>query len=155
MLGTSEGWSMSRLFHRASEPASQQASKPASQRAREPASQRSILKIVGCQYSNSIEWQRNLLRESAFVIFLLRRNVQLYIITYQTDKVQSTNDVNVYKSCDEYLYQGAFTHDVRFLGRQVGQAAADFTKQAYVVKYLIRVCRQVVQKCPKYIRRHM
>ena len=35
--------------------------------------------------------------------------------------------------------KGAFTYDVRFLGRQVGQAASDFTKQAYVLKYLIRV----------------
>ena len=35
--------------------------------------------------------------------------------------------------------KGAFTNDVRFLGRQVGQAASDFTIQAYVVKYLIRV----------------
>ena len=44
--------------------------------------------------------------------------------------------------------QGAFTYDVRFLGRQVGQAPSDFSKQAYVVKYLIRVGRQVknVQK---------
>ena len=38
-----------------------------------------------------------------------------------------------------YKYQGAFTYDVRFLGRLVGQAALDFTKKAYVVKYLIRV----------------
>ena len=30
-----------------------------------------------------------------------------------------------------------------WVGRQVGQAASDFTKQAYVVKYLIRVNRQV------------
>ena len=29
-------------------------------------------------------------------------------------------------------YQGAFIYDVRFLGRWVGQAASDFTKQAYV-----------------------
>ena len=29
--------------------------------------------------------------------------------------------------------QGAFTYDVRFLGSQVGQAASDFTKEAYVV----------------------
>ena len=39
--------------------------------------------------------------------------------------------------------QGAFTYEVRFLGRQVGQAASDFTKQAYVVKCLMRVGRQV------------
>ena len=39
------------------------------------------------------------------------------------------------------LSQGAFTYDVRILGRQVGQAASDFTKYAYVVKYLIRVGR--------------
>ena len=39
--------------------------------------------------------------------------------------------------------KGAFKYDVRFLGRQVGQATSDFTKQAYVVKYLIRVGRQV------------
>ena len=39
------------------------------------------------------------------------------------------------------LYKGAFTYDMRFLGRQVGLAASDFTKQAYVVKYLIRVGR--------------
>ena len=41
------------------------------------------------------------------------------------------------------LIKGAFTYDVRFLGRQVGQTESDFTKQAYVVKYLIRVGRQV------------
>ena len=29
--------------------------------------------------------------------------------------------------------KGTFTYDVRFLGRSVGQAASDFTKQAYVV----------------------
>ena len=37
-----------------------------------------------------------------------------------------------------YIHKGAFTYDVRFLGRQVGrqvgQAVSDFTKQAYVVK---------------------
>ena len=33
----------------------------------------------------------------------------------------------------------SFTYDVRFLGMWVGQAESDFTKQAYVVKYLIRV----------------
>ena len=36
--------------------------------------------------------------------------------------------------------QGAFTYDVRFLGkvgRQVGPTATDCTKQTYVVKYLI------------------
>ena len=38
-------------------------------------------------------------------------------------------------------YQGAFTYVVRFLDKQVGQAASDFTKYAYVVKYLIRVGR--------------
>ena len=27
--------------------------------------------------------------------------------------------------------KGAFTYDVRFLGRYVGQAASDFTKKAY------------------------
>ena len=37
--------------------------------------------------------------------------------------------------------KGAFIYDVRFLGRYVGQAASDFTKEAYVVKYLIRVGR--------------
>ena len=41
---------------------------------------------------------------------------------------------------------GAFTYNVRFLGRQVGQAASDFTKQAYVVKYLIRVGRSKMTK---------
>ena len=30
-----------------------------------------------------------------------------------------------------------------YVGKKVGQAASDFTKQAYVVKYLIRVGRQV------------
>ena len=39
--------------------------------------------------------------------------------------------------------QGAFTYDVRSLGRQVSRAVSDFTKQAYVVKNLIRVGRQV------------
>ena len=34
------------------------------------------------------------------------------------------------------------------VGRQVGQAESDFTKQAYVVKYLIRVGRQV-KNAPK------
>ena len=37
--------------------------------------------------------------------------------------------------------KGAFTYDVRFLGRQAGQDASDFIKQAYEVKYLIRVGR--------------
>ena len=41
------------------------------------------------------------------------------------------------------LSWGAFIYDIRFLGRQVGQAASDFTKQAYVVNHLIRVGRQV------------
>ena len=45
--------------------------------------------------------------------------------------------------------KGAFIYDVRFLGRQVGQTASDFTKQAYVVKYLIRVGRQV-KNTPNY-----
>ena len=48
-----------------------------------------------------------------------------------------------FKIFHKYLPQGAFTYDVRFLGRQVGQATSDFTKQAYVVKYLIWVGRQV------------
>ena len=34
--------------------------------------------------------------------------------------------------------KGAFTYDVRLLGRQVGQAESDFTTQACVVKYLIQ-----------------
>ena len=34
------------------------------------------------------------------------------------------------------------------VGRQVGQAPSDFTKQAYVVKYLIKVGRQV-KNAPK------
>ena len=42
-----------------------------------------------------------------------------------------------------HFLKGSFTYDVRFLGKQVGQAACDFTKQAYVVKYLIRIGRQV------------
>ena len=42
------------------------------------------------------------------------------------------------------LYMGAFTYGVRFLGGQLGQAASDFTKQAYVVKYLIRVGRSKI-----------
>ena len=37
------------------------------------------------------------------------------------------------------MIKGAFTYDVKFLGRLVGQAASDFTKYAYVVKCLIRV----------------
>ena len=37
------------------------------------------------------------------------------------------------------------------VGRQVGQAASDFTTQTYVVKYLIRVGKQVSKwvKMPK------
>ena len=46
------------------------------------------------------------------------------------------------------LNWGAFTYDVRFLGRQVSQVASDFNKKAYVVKYLIRVGGQ---KYPKNI----
>ena len=38
-----------------------------------------------------------------------------------------------------------------WVGTQVGQATSDFTKQAYVVKYLIRVGTQVGQKCPPNI----
>ena len=34
--------------------------------------------------------------------------------------------------------------------RQVGKAKSDFAKQAYVVKYLIRIARQV-NKIPKYL----
>ena len=42
------------------------------------------------------------------------------------------------------ICKGTFTYDVRCLGMQVGQAyggqaASYYTKQAYVVKYLIRV----------------
>ena len=37
------------------------------------------------------------------------------------------------------------------VGKQVGQAASDFTMQAYVVKYLIRVGRQVGQQYLKNI----
>ena len=48
-----------------------------------------------------------------------------------------------FKDLTLILQKGAFKYDVRFLGRQVGQAASDFTKQTYVVKYLIRVGRQV------------
>ena len=48
------------------------------------------------------------------------------------------------------LAEGAFTYGVRFSGRQVGQAASDFTKYAYVVKYLIRVGRQV-KNAQKYL----
>ena len=44
-------------------------------------------------------------------------------------------------------HKRVFTYEVRFLGKQVGQAASDFTKQAYVVKHLMRVG----QKCPKNI----
>ena len=36
------------------------------------------------------------------------------------------------------------------VGTQVGQAASDFTKYAYVVKYLIRVGRQV-KNAQKYL----
>ena len=43
------------------------------------------------------------------------------------------------------------TSDVFWVGKQVGQAAYDFTKQAHVVKYLIRVGTQVDQKYPKNI----
>ena len=42
---------------------------------------------------------------------------------------------------NQNLSWGAFTYDVRFLGRRVGQAASDFTKEAYVVNHLIRVGR--------------
>ena len=38
-------------------------------------------------------------------------------------------------------FKGAFTCDVRLLDWQVGQAEFDFTKWAYVVKYLISVDR--------------
>ena len=44
-----------------------------------------------------------------------------------------------------FLSLGAFTYDVRFLGWQVGQAASDFTKQTYVVKYLIRAGQKYPQ----------
>ena len=44
------------------------------------------------------------------------------------------------------LTWGAFTYDVGFLGDQVGQAESDFTKQAYVAKYLIRVGRSKIPK---------
>ena len=44
---------------------------------------------------------------------------------------------------EQFLWKGAFTYDVRFWSRQVAQAASDFTKQAYVIKHLIRVGRQV------------
>ena len=47
------------------------------------------------------------------------------------------------------FYLGAFTYDVRFLDRQVGQAESDFTRQAYVVKS--DQGRQAGQKCPKNI----
>ena len=51
------------------------------------------------------------------------------------------------------LPMGAFTHDVGFLGRYVGKAASDFTKQTCVLSkvydYLGQV--QVGQKCPKNI----
>ena len=43
----------------------------------------------------------------------------------------------------QFLFQGTFTQDVRFLGRQVDRAPSDFTKQACVVNYLIRVGRQI------------
>ena len=39
------------------------------------------------------------------------------------------------------INKGAFTYDVRFVDRKVGQAASDFTKKACVVKYLIGVGR--------------
>ena len=42
-----------------------------------------------------------------------------------------------------HLDRGAFTYGVRFLGWLVGQAASDFTKQAYVVKYLISTVKAV------------
>ena len=41
---------------------------------------------------------------------------------------------------------GAFTYDIRFLGRYVGQAASDFTEYAYVVNHLIRVGRSKILK---------
>ena len=44
-----------------------------------------------------------------------------------------------------------FTYDVRFLDRQIGQAASDFTKQACLIKCLIRIGQKtsdVICECP-------
>ena len=61
--------------------------------------------------------------------------------------------VTSYQIVSEYLkvFKGAFTYDIRFLGRQAGQAASDFTKEVYVVNHLIKVGKQVGQKYPKNI----
>ena len=45
-------------------------------------------------------------------------------------------------------HQGAFTYDIRFLGRQAGQAESDFTKQAYVSDQ----DREVGKQCATEIR---
>ena len=83
----------------------------------------------------------------------------MLIMKTETHNLQQINFPPMFKFQNTNAAQcvpwGAFTYDVRFLGRQVGQAAADFTKQAYVVNYLIRVgrqvSRQVGQKYPKNI----
>ena len=55
----------------------------------------------------------------------------------------SVADTETNYFCKTTVTQGAFTYDIRFLGRQVGQAPSDFTKQAYVVKYLITLGCQI------------
>ena len=44
------------------------------------------------------------------------------------------------------LRENSHMYVVRFLGRQVSQVASDFTKQASVVKHLIRVGRSKISK---------
>ena len=54
-------------------------------------------------------------------------------------KLFKAKDCRFQKVNDLDLDKAAFTYDVRFLGtEQVGQAASDFIKKAYVLKYLIR-----------------
>ena len=48
------------------------------------------------------------------------------------------------------LIKGAFIYDF-WVGKQVGQASSDFTKQAYVLSKVSDERRQVGQKCPKNI----
>ena len=57
--------------------------------------------------------------------------------------VENNNRISERKKKYDEIAKGAFIYDVRFLGRQVSQAASDFTIQAYVVKYLISVGWQV------------
>ena len=77
--------------------------------------------------------------------FLSTKSVRLSTVQGNMDCIKYFSNA---QDCYSKMAQGAFTYGVRFLGRQVGQAASDFTTQAYVVKYLIRVGRQV-KNAPK------